>query len=153
MVNKKALKAYGASSLDEQVAAASPHRLIVMLFEGAIKSINIAKYFLNQGLIAEKGSAITKAIVIIEEGLRLSLDKETGGELAENLDALYDYAANQLLVANIKNDEQILNVILELLNELKESWESIDPAASVVPQKSLLGDFISNEVTPSLDSF
>lgn len=127
-MNKKALQAYGAASIDDQVAMASPHRLVVMLFDGAIKSINLAKFNLQQGNIAEKGKAITKAIAIVEEGLRISLDKSVGGELAENLDALYEYAAHQLLVANLRNDEALLDQVLNLLNELKSAWASIDPA-------------------------
>ncbi|QZA79199.1 flagellar export chaperone FliS [Deefgea tanakiae] len=128
LAKKKALQAYGVASIDDQVASASPHRLVVMLFEGAIKSINMAKFFLEQGNVPEKGLAITKAIAIIEEGLRLSLDKSAGGELAENLDALYEYAAHQLLVANLRNDAQILDQVLTLLNDLKSSWASIDPS-------------------------
>lgn len=129
ITNKKALNAYGSASLDHQVESASPHRLVVMLFDGAIKSINLAKFYLQQGNIPEKGKAITKAIAIIEEGLRLSLDKSIGGELAENLDALYEYAAHQLLMANLRNDEALLDQVLHLLNDLKTSWASIDPAA------------------------
>lgn len=129
LANKRALSAYGSESLDHQVESASPHRLVVMLFDGAIKAINLAKFHLQQGNVAEKGKAITKAIAIIEEGLRISLDKEVGGELAENLDSLYEYAAHQLLMANLRNDETLLDQVLLLLNELKSAWASIDPAA------------------------
>jgi flagellar protein FliS len=127
ITNKKAMNAYGSASLDHQVESASPHRLVVMLFDGAIKAINVAKFHLQQKNVAEKGKAITKAIAIIEEGLRLSLDKSSGGELAENLDALYEYAAHQLLMANLRNEDALLDEILLLLNDLKASWVSIDP--------------------------
>jgi flagellar protein FliS len=136
-MNKKALKAYGAASIDDQVATASPHRLVVMLFDGAIKSINMAKFQMQQGNVAEKGQLITKSIAIIEEGLRLSLDKTAGGELADTLDALYEYAAYQLLQANIKNDEQILDQILVLMNDLRASWLSIDPLLAVSAQQQV----------------
>jgi flagellar secretion chaperone FliS len=128
-MNRKALKAYGNASIDDQVATASPHRLVAMLFDGAIKSINMAKYYMQQGDISEKGRSVTKAIAIIEEGLRLSLDKSVGGDLVENLDSLYEYASHQLMMANLKNDIVIFDQILVLLNDLKTSWESIDPAA------------------------
>lgn len=128
MINKRALNAYGSVSLDHQVETASPHRLVVMLFDGAIKSINLAKFHIQQGDIAQKGTAITKAISIVEEGLRLCLDKSSGGELAENLDALYEYASYQLLLANMKSDLGKLDEVLDLLNDLRESWLSIDPA-------------------------
>lgn len=127
-VMKKALKAYGQVSLAASVETASAHRLIVMLYDGAIKAISLAKIHMGNGATAEKGAAISKAIAIIEEGLRLSLDKEKGGELAENLDALYDYMARQLLEANIYNKLEPLDVVLKLLVDIKEAWEGIDPA-------------------------
>lgn len=125
---RKALNAYGQNSLDAAVSAASPHKLVVLLYEGAIKAISLAKIHMENGATAERGAAISKAIAIIEEGLRLSLDKEKGGELAENLDALYDYMARQLLEANIHNKLEPLDVVLKLLVDIKEAWEGIDPA-------------------------
>ena len=133
--NKKALSAYNASSLDDQVSSASPHRLIVMLFDGAIKSINLAKFYLQQGNIPEKGRSITQAIAIIEEGLRLALDKKSGGELVENLDSLYEYAAHQLLTANLRNDEVLLDQVLQLMNDLKSAWLSIEHSPQIGEQK------------------
>lgn len=133
-MRKAALNAYGKQDLAAQVEAASPHRLIVMLFDGAIKACNLAKLHMRNGAIADKGMAITKAIAIIQEGLRLSLDKEVGGELAANLDALYDYMGRMLLQANLHNDEAKLDEVTTLLSELKESWEQIDPAKAATPQ-------------------
>lgn len=131
-IHKRALSAYGRVSLEHEVESASSHRLVVMLFDGAIKSINMAKFYLEQGNVAEKGKAVTKAIAIIEEGLRLSLDKTIGGELAENLDALYEYAAHQLLIANLRNDVVIFDQVLHLMNDLKSSWASIEPSMQAV---------------------
>lgn len=136
LANKKALNAY-STSIDAQVESASPHRLIVLLFDGAIKAINLAKFQMQQGNTAEKGKAISKAIAIIEEGLRLSLDKSKGGELTENLDALYEYVAHQLLTANLRNDEALLDQALTLLNDLKTAWSSIDPLLNVSEQTKL----------------
>lgn len=124
---RKVKNAYGQANLAATVESASPHRLIVMLFDGAIKAISLAKIHMQSGAVAEKGAAISKAIAIIEEGLRLSLDKEKGGELAENLDALYDYMARQLLEANIHNNLELLDVVHKLLTDIKEAWEGIDP--------------------------
>lgn len=125
---RKAINAYGKQDLATQVEAASPHRLILMLFEGAIKSCNLAKLHMQNGAIADKGMAISKAIAIIQEGLRVSLDKDQGGDLAANLDALYDYMGRRLLQANLHNDLAMLEEVLNLLAGLKESWEAIDPA-------------------------
>jgi flagellar protein FliS len=85
------------------------------------------------GAIPDKGMAISKAIAIIQEGLRLSLDKEAGGDLAENLDALYEYMGQRLLQANLRNDQAILDEVLELLSGLRDSWSQIDPARTDLP--------------------
>ncbi|WP_288842453.1 flagellar export chaperone FliS [uncultured Deefgea sp.] len=144
--NKKALSAYNASSLDDQVSSASPHRLIVMLFDGAIKSINLAKFHLQQGNIAGKGSSITQAIAIVEEGLRLSLDKKMGGDLVDNLDALYEYASHQLLTANLRNDEVILDQILQLMNDLKSAWVSIEHDPRIIEQQNAVATGATRDV-------
>ncbi|WP_273428028.1 flagellar export chaperone FliS [Chitinibacter tainanensis] len=127
---RRAMMAYGSQSLDADVNTASPHRLIVLLFEGAIKAIHLAKLHLNNKDIAAKGASISKAIAIIEDGLRLSLDREAGGEMAANLDALYEFIAYSLLEANLHNDVEKLDLSAQLLSDLKESWEKIgnDPA-------------------------
>lgn len=130
---RKAINAYGKQDLKAQVEAASPHRLILMLFDGAIKSCHLAKVHMANGAIPDKGMAISKAIAIIQEGLRLSLDKEAGGDLAENLDALYEYMGQRLLQANLRNDQAILDEVLELLSGLRDSWSQIDPARTDLP--------------------
>lgn len=123
---RRALSAYGKQSLDTSVEQASPHKLIVMLFDGAIASLNQAKFHMENAAIAEKGQAISRAIAIIEDGLRLSLDKEKGGELAENLDSLYDYISYRLLLANLENSLPDLEQGLDLLVQLRSSWVEID---------------------------
>lgn len=123
---KKALQQYGNNSLDAAVETASPLRLVVMLYEGAIKAVGLARYHMEQGHIADKGMAISKAIAIIDEGLRQSLDKSKGGDLAENLDQLYRYMVDQLLQANIHNKLDVLEHVGKLLGELKESWDTIE---------------------------
>jgi flagellar secretion chaperone FliS len=131
--HKKALNAYGRNSLDTAVESASPHRLIVMLYDGAIKAVSLAQIHMGNGAIAEKGAAISKAIAIIEEGLRLALDLEKGGELAENLDALYEYMTQRLLEANLNNRSDLLDEVGSLLLDLKTAWDVIDPALSGLP--------------------
>jgi len=80
--------AYANVGLETGVMAASPHKLVVMLFEGAMLQVALAIRYMNEGKIAAKGKAISRAIAFIETGLRASLDKNVGGELAQNLDAL-----------------------------------------------------------------
>lgn len=111
------------------VESASPHRLIQMLLEGALEKINLAKGYMQRGETPLKGTHISWAISIID-GLRMSLDKESGGEIADNLDALYDYMGRRLVEANLHNDPEILNEVSGLLLEIKSAWDSIPEAVN-----------------------
>ena len=95
------VNAYAKVGIETGVTSASPHKLIVMLFDGALVSVSTAILQMKAGNIPEKGKAISKAIMIIDSGLRASLDKKVGGEIAEGLDALYEYMASRLLQANL----------------------------------------------------
>jgi flagellar protein FliS len=117
--------AYANVGLETGVLSASPHKLVVMLFEGAMLQVTLAKQHMNAGQIAKKGKAISRAIAFIETGLRASLNKNVGGELALNLDALYAYMSKQLVVANTKNNLEALEEVYRLLSELKGAWEAI----------------------------
>ena len=119
--------AYASVSVETSVPSADPHKLILLLFEGAKISISAAKLHMVQGNIAEKGSAVSKAIDIIANGLKASLDFEAGGDLAQKLGALYDYMTQRLLWANLKNDAAALDEVLSLLNELHGAWAQIAP--------------------------
>lgn len=119
--------AYAKVGIETGVAAASPHKLIVMLFEGAMVAVASGIQHMQAGEIAKKGMAISKAISIIDNGLRASLDKKVGGEIALNLDALYEYMSTRLLIANLKNQPAILEEVYQLLKGLKDSWEAISP--------------------------
>lgn len=129
---------YAEVDLETGVIGANPHKLILMLFEGALAAIARAQHALQSGAIAEKGIAISKAIEIVTNGLKASLDLEQGGELAERLAALYDYIGTRLLYANLKNDMGALTEVAGLLKELKGAWAEIadDPAVVSASQKS-----------------
>lgn len=133
MNTRAAISAYTRVGVESGVTAADPHKLISMLFQGALQAIVNAKVALKQHDISAKGSAISQAILIIDEGLKASLDKDVGGALAQNLAALYDYMGARLLEANIKNDEAILDEVGKLLSELKEGWEGIRQPATPAP--------------------
>ena len=119
------LKAYENVGLETEVQSASPHKLILLLFEGAKQAILIAKAGIEQNDIPKKGSAISKAIGIILNGLRASLNLEEGGKLSEDLWALYDYMGRRLLHANLHNDMAALDEVLGLLNEIHSAWIEI----------------------------
>ncbi|EKN6352612.1 flagellar export chaperone FliS [Yersinia enterocolitica] len=127
MYNRSGSQAYAQVGLESGVMSASPHQLIVMLFDGAQSALVRARILMNQGDIPAKGAALSKAINIIENGLSASLDMEKGGELAENLSALYDYMSRRLLHANLHNDEQAITEVLALLDNIADAWRQIGP--------------------------
>lgn len=117
---------YAQLGLETGVVAASPNKLVVMLYEGAISACrNAIAHMANQD-IQHKGEMISKAILIIESGLRLSLDKKAGGEIAQSLDALYAYMSQRLTMANIHNQAALVEEVIGLLTELKGAWEAIE---------------------------
>lgn len=124
-MSNKASKAYAAVGVDARVNGANPHGLIVLLYEGALVALVHAKFHMDRNEVAEMGRAIAKAVAIINEGLRASLDMDRGGEIAENLDALYDYMGQRLLLASLKKQPEIIDEISKLLIDLKGAWESI----------------------------
>jgi flagellar protein FliS len=132
------VNAYAKVSIETGVNAASPHKLIVMLFDGALTAVAAATRHMQAGHIAQKGEAISKAILIIDSGLRASLDKKAGGEIAEGLDALYEYMGTRLLEANLKNAPEILAEVQRLLGDLRGAWLAIEAAPAVQPQQGAL---------------
>ncbi|WP_417511945.1 flagellar export chaperone FliS [Methylophaga sp.] len=126
MVNKKAMEGYGRNAIESEVNYASPYRIIQMLMEGALARVATAKGCIARNEIAEKGHQISWCIRIID-GLKTSLDAEKGGEIAENLDSLYDYITRRLLEANVSNDVAVLDEVTKLLEEIKAGWDGIPP--------------------------
>lgn len=121
---RSAVQQYQSVSLQSEIAGASPHRLIQLLMEGVLSKIAMARHCIDSSNIAGKGENISTAISIID-GLRASLDKERGGEIAANLDNLYDYMERRLLQANIKSDKAILDEVSGLIGEVKSAWDAI----------------------------
>ena len=121
------ISAYQKVGFDAAVEVADPHKLILLLFAGAQAAIGQAQAALQMNQIAEKGKSISRAIDIISNGLKVSLDHEQGGEIAARLDALYDYMVMRLLHANIKNDPKALDEVSGLLEEIHSAWREIAP--------------------------
>jgi flagellar secretion chaperone FliS len=121
-----AVRAYANVGLETGVNSAHPHRLITMLFDGALLALARARQSMMARDIAARGNAISKAIQIIDEGLKASL-VDSGGNLASNLHALYDYMGRRLLFASLKNDLGAVNEVSRLLTEIKDAWNAIDP--------------------------
>lgn len=117
--------AYARIAVETGVANARPIELVVMLYDGALLSIACAKQHMAAGNVEAKGQSLSKAIEIITNGLKASLNLEVGGELAGRLAALYDYMCQRLVYANVHDSALTLDEVRSLLVELKEGWEEI----------------------------
>jgi flagellar secretion chaperone FliS len=134
MVN--ALTAYKDTQLQTSIDDASPHQLVGMLLDGALQRIAEARGAIERieqasdgvevGEFAAKGEAIGKAIAIIDS-LRVTLDHEQGGELADNLSGLYDYMTRRLVEANATKDVKMLTEVADLVREIKAAWRQVPP--------------------------
>ncbi|MCM2130472.1 flagellar export chaperone FliS [Larsenimonas rhizosphaerae] len=125
MLARTRASAYADIGLETGVMSATPHQLIVMLFDGAQAALMKATWAIDNKDIALKGTSLSKAIRIIEEGLRASLDKEQGGPLAEQLDSLYDYMSRELTKANVRNDADAIRRVSALLSDISGAWKEI----------------------------
>lgn len=121
-----AMRQYQTVNNEAQAIEASPHRLIQMLLDGGLTRIAQARGAIERGWTAEKGELIGKAVGIVG-GLRNGLDFEKGGDLAQNLDRLYDYMTVKLTEANVHNDVARLDEVANLLREIKSGWDAIAP--------------------------
>ncbi|MCO7247800.1 MULTISPECIES: flagellar export chaperone FliS [Halomonadaceae] len=117
--------AYARVGVESGVMSADPHQLIVMLFDGAQAAIRAARIHMQAGNSAEKGRSISKALDIVNNGLAAALDREQGGDIAEQLGALYNYIARLLLTANLRNDEASLDEAERLLEDIASAWREI----------------------------
>lgn len=105
--------------------SASPHKLVSLLYTALSSQIASARGALARRDVAEKGRAISHAVRIVEEGLRAPLNMKDGGAIAANLHDLYEYIAQQLTLANLRNDDRLLDECARLVETLREGWDGI----------------------------
>lgn len=137
---RKAVDVYAQVGVETGVAAADPHKLILMLFDGTHAALVAARLAMTRGEVTAKVAALSKAIAIIDGGLKASLDVNAGGVLAERLASLYDYMLSRLLAANLRNDVALVDEVTRLLDDLRGAWAQIGqrtggPAVSEVRAK------------------
>lgn len=134
--SRNAAHSYANVGLETGVVAASPHQLIVMLYEGAELAVRKAIKHINEGDLAKKSAAISQASAILLEGLRAALDLKQGGDIAQQLDSLYDYMNKRLMLAHLNNQTAPLEEVLGLLRELHGAWMQIAPAGRAATPSS-----------------
>jgi flagellar secretion chaperone FliS len=134
-LRSKGAAAYARVAVESSVPSADPHQLILLLYDGAIAAIQQGLLHLAERRVAEKGASISRAIQIIDEGLRLSLDESTGGPLARQLGDLYDYMSRRLLFASVRGEPEGMHEVMGLLRDLRGAWADIgSQPAGPVPQ-------------------
>jgi len=124
---KTAANAYKEVEVDASVLGANPYELVEKLLSMAINAIKAAKQHMLNGEVDVKGQQIKLATAIIADGLRGSLNLEEGGEIATNLNVLYEYMLERLMAAHAKNDPEMLDEVVTLLGQIKKGWEGIRP--------------------------
>lgn len=129
---QNALGQYNKMAVQAGIEAASPHRLIQMLMDGVLEKVARAKGCMQRGDIRAKGQQIGWAISIIE-GLKASLNKAEGGEIAQNLEDLYIYMERRLIESNRDNDPALLDEVTSLMRQVKEAWDAIGDQVDHAP--------------------
>ncbi len=130
------ISAYNQVNRVGGVTDADPHRLVSMLLEGALGKIATVKGLMIRKDIEKKGE-VTGQIIAIIGGLKASLDKDAGGDIAMNLDNVYEYIERQLVKANVTSDVFILDEVAALLREIKSGWELIPVELRINPSPDL----------------
>ena len=126
----RAANAYQRINVETSMHTIDQHQLVSLLYEGVLNSIATARGALARGDVLGKVNAISKAVRILEEGLSTSLDKVDGGELAQNLGALYDYCIHRLILANARNDDAMMQEVQRLIEPVAQAWMDMKGAAA-----------------------
>lgn len=121
----RAANAYQRINVETSMHTIDQHQLVALLYEGAIGAIATARGAMARGDVLGKVNNISKAIRIIEEGLSTALDKVDGGEIAQNLDALYEYCIHRLILANARNDDAMMQEVMRLIEPVAQGWNGI----------------------------
>ena len=124
------IDSYRAVNTVTAVSQASPHQLVVLLFDGAIAAVLQARHALTTGDVETKVQTLSKAMRIIDEGLKASVESEGDASLADNLRALYDHMVSRLFLANLHNSDVPLAEVARLLGDLRSTWAEIGPDAT-----------------------
>ncbi|WP_312241807.1 flagellar export chaperone FliS [Pantoea sp.] len=132
MYSASGTQAYAKIGVESAVMSASQQQLVVMLFDGALSALVRARLFMQDGNLEGKGNSISKAINIIEGGLKQGLDENSGDALADNLVGLYSYMVRRLLKANLNNDVAAVEEVEGLLRNIADAWKEVVQSPNLV---------------------
>lgn len=117
--------AYRRIGVETSMHTIDQHQIIVLLFDGLLREIMLARGALSRQDVPGKCDAIARSMRILEEGLITGLDMVDGGEIAKNLSALYNYCLHQLAMANARNDDALLQEVYTLIEQVAQGWKAI----------------------------
>jgi len=126
-VSNRSAAAYKRVNIETSVDSADPHRLISLLFEALQRSLNAAQDAIKRADVIAKIKHIDNAVRILDEGLKAPLNLKDGGEIAANLNNLYDYCINRLVFANLKNDAAVVKEVIQIIQPIASGWNEIKP--------------------------
>lgn len=132
MYSASGTQAYAKVSVESAVMSASSDQLITLLFDGALSALVRARLFLQDGNIVKKGESLSKAINIIDNGLKVGLEEDSEDELTRNLYSLYRYMVHRLLRANLDNDVTIIEEVETLLRNIADAWKEVSGSPALV---------------------
>lgn len=124
-VSMRSANTYKSVGLETSVTGANPHQLVSLLFDALQQSLLSAKGAILNGDIPAKGRSISRAVRILEEGLKAGLDAERGGNLAVNLRSLYDFCIFRMSEANLRNDAAIVDEVIRVIHPIVDGWSQI----------------------------
>lgn len=124
-VSMRSANTYRNLAAETSVSQANPHQLVGLLFEALLQSLATAKGSILNKDIPAKGRAISRAVRLLEEGLKAGLDMERGGELALNLSSLYDFCIFRVTDANLRNDALMIEEVINLIRPVADGWSQI----------------------------
>ncbi|MCS2156131.1 flagellar export chaperone FliS [Scandinavium sp. H11S7] len=125
MYGAKGTQAYAKIGVESAVMSASQQQLVTLLFDGALSALVRARLFMQDNNIEGKGLSLSKAINIIENGLKVGLDEKSNDELTQNLIALYAWMVRRLLQANLRNEVSAIEEVESVLRDIADAWKDV----------------------------
>jgi flagellar protein FliS len=138
----RSASAYQRINVETSMHTIDQHQLVSLLLEGVLTSIALARGALARGDVLTKCNSVTKAVRIIEEGLSTALDREAGGELAQNLGDLYDYCLQRLILANARNDDAMMAEVAGLIGPIAQGWNGIKNNNTSSPEAARTAELV-----------
>ncbi|OON40567.1 flagellar export chaperone FliS [Izhakiella australiensis] len=132
MYSAKGTRAYEKIGVESAVMSASQAQLITLLFDGALSALVRARLFMQDNNLQGKGLSISKAINIIDNGLKQGLEENSGDELTDNLLGLYTYMVRRLLQANLRDDVAAVEEVEGLLRGIADAWKEANGVSAPV---------------------